>query len=103
MSATDARLALTQPAYFAALPLPLAALLTLRQHPLDAAPITCTPGDTLASVLAQLAAKHPWGHCHRAWVLDATGRVVNVIALRDIITRFVREPAPDYFGSYFWA
>ena len=40
---------------------------------------------------------------HRIFVVDgATGKLLRVASLRDIIAKFVCEPTPDYFGNYFW-
>lgn len=102
LSATDARLLLTDPAKLADLHLPLKTMARFHQAPFDVAPITTKPSDTLAMCIVKLATRQPWGHIHRLWVVDDQGRPINVVSLRDIIARFVREPSADYFGSFFW-
>jgi hypothetical protein len=40
---------------------------------------------------------------HRIFVVEEhSGKLLRVLSLRDIIAKFVREPSPDYFGTYFW-
>ena len=62
--------------------------------------ISCTPGDTLESVIKRLIESG----VHRIYMVDEHMKPLRVISLRDILARFVKEPAVDYcrkfFGSY---
>lgn len=103
LSATDARMLLTEPGLLASLHKPLSTLAKFKHQPFDTVPITAKATDTLAECIVKLANKHTWGHVHRLWVVDEANKPIDVLSLRDVIARFVKEPRPDYFGSYFWA
>ena len=41
-------------------------------------------------------------HIHRVYVVNPLTMVpLRVVALRDVVRKFVREPA-GYFGKFFW-
>ena len=40
-------------------------------------------------------------HVHRVYVVDELQHVTGVISLRDIITRFVKEPEDSLIWKYF--
>ena len=61
--------------------------------------IRCSPHDTLGLVVQRMSG----AHIHRIFVVDAHSKLLRVLSLRDIIAKFVKEPSPDYFGSYFWS
>lgn len=58
---------------------------------------TCAPQDSLRTVINKLVATK----IHRVYLLDPSGRPDRVIALSDVIARFVKEPSDDYFGRFF--
>ena len=58
---------------------------------------TCTPTDSLASVITQLVDNH----IHRVYITDDAGRVEGVLSLREVIAQFVREPEESELSKYF--
>lgn len=62
--------------------------------------ITCTENEATRDVILKLD-KH---NIHRVYVVDEQGNVDGVITMRDLISKFVKEPL-DYFGEFFlgWA
>jgi len=58
--------------------------------------ITCKPDATMEKVIRLLVENR----IHRIYVTDDADKPVRVISLRDIITKFVKEPE-GYFGHYF--
>ena len=42
-------------------------------------------------------------HVHRLFVVDDDGRSIGVISLRDVIAKFVKEPANSGLSQYFVA
>ena len=62
--------------------------------------ITCLPSDTLESAIRRLTENG----VHRIYMVDADMHPIRVLSIRDILSRFVKEPTVDYcrkfFGTY---
>lgn len=78
----------------------LARTLKDKDVPLMSRIITCTENEATRDVILKLD-KH---NIHRVYVVDEQGNVDGVITMRDLISKFVKEPS-DYFGEFFlgWA
>ncbi|KAI5069261.1 hypothetical protein GOP47_0015562 [Adiantum capillus-veneris] len=62
--------------------------------------ITCSQHEATMDVILKLD-KH---NIHRVYVVDEEGNVEGVVTMRDLLSKFVKEPL-DYFGEFFlgWA
>lgn len=62
--------------------------------------ITCSPTDSLEVAMKRLNENG----VHRIYLVDDNQHLVRVLSLRDVISRFVKEPTADYcrkfFGTY---
>ena len=59
--------------------------------------ITCSPDDTLESVIRRLNENG----VHRIYMVDEHMHLIRVISMRDILSRFVKEPSVDYCRKFF--
>eukprot|EP00250_Pteridium_aquilinum_P006839 c16676_g1_i1 orf=203-1537(-) len=78
----------------------LARTLSDKDVPLLSRIITCRDSEATRDVILKLD-KH---NIHRVYVVDEEGNVEGVVTMRDLISKFVKEPS-DYFGEFFlgWA
>jgi len=58
--------------------------------------ITCLATDTMETVVNRMVQSR----IHRIYVVDAENKPVRVVALRNVLRKFVKEPA-GYFGHFF--
>lgn len=101
VSARDLRQLILNPAIFRLISLPVRQFLSVVsrdsvEHEAMAPAITCRPKDTMQHVILQLAASK----IHRTYVCDNHGRLVRVISLTDVISKFVSPPSAEYFDRF---
>ncbi|KAH7299057.1 hypothetical protein KP509_25G070800 [Ceratopteris richardii] len=62
--------------------------------------VTCTEQEATRDVILKLNKYH----IHRVYVANEEGNAVGVVTMRELISKFVKEPV-DYFGEFFlgWA
>ena len=60
---------------------------------------SCVPFDTLEAVVEKMV----HAHVHCLFVVDPERRPIGVISMRDVIARFVKEPADSKLGEFFYA
>lgn len=106
ISVSDGRAVFGNPATLANMQRPLSELFKESLPPfdkLDPRLYSCLPTDTLGYALEKLTTKLPSGHLvHRLWILDEHDHPVGVLALRDVITRVVKDPGASYFHRFGW-
>ena len=66
-------------------------------HEFSAAQHTCIPSDTIGSVVQRLASLK----VHRLYLVNSLGQPCAVVALRDIIAKFVCEPPECELYKFF--
>ena len=59
--------------------------------------ITCLPSDTLESAIRRLTENG----VHRIYMVDHDMHPMRVLSIRDILSRFVKEPTVDYCRKFF--
>ncbi|EDQ87540.1 uncharacterized protein MONBRDRAFT_37974 [Monosiga brevicollis MX1] len=97
VSSRDTRLLIRQPTRLRFLNQPLELFNDLHVAPFDAEVVCCTSSDTLRSVIEKLRKNR----VHRVFVVDDDNVLQSVIALRDVIAQFVKEPADSKIEAYF--
>jgi CBS domain-containing protein len=97
VSARDARLMILRPTRLRFLNQPLELFEDLHVSPFDAETVCCTEEDTIASIITKLDNNR----IHRVFLVDGEGKLKGVIALRDIIALFVKEPRDSSLSEYF--
>eukprot|EP00730_Choanoeca_flexa_P007932 TRINITY_DN12415_c4_g2_i17.p1 TRINITY_DN12415_c4_g2~~TRINITY_DN12415_c4_g2_i17.p1 ORF type:complete len:343 (+),score=99.98 TRINITY_DN12415_c4_g2_i17:363-1391(+) len=97
VSVRDARQLLLQPTRFRFMRQPLELFENLHVAPFDHKAVCCKLNDTLRDVIDRLLANS----IHRLFMIDDDDHVIGVVALRDVIALFVKEPADSSLSDYF--
>lgn len=61
--------------------------------------VTCTLKATVREVIELLVENH----IHRVFLVDDDEKLIGVVALRDVLALFVKEPSDSKLGDYFTA
>lgn len=96
ISARDARLLVSSTKVYKLLNMPIRVYLDVISDGAENSAITCNASDTLEDVIKRMVRSR----IHRVYVVDSSQRVVRVVSLRNVLRKFVREPA-NYFGHFF--
>jgi len=96
VSARDVRLIATSNKIYKLLNMPLRVYLDVVSDGAMNSAITCSVSDTMEEVIKRLVRSR----IHRIYVVDSQEHVIRVLSLRNILRKFVKEPA-GYFGHYF--
>ncbi|EGD80962.1 hsp16-like protein, variant [Salpingoeca rosetta] len=96
VSARDARLIVGSTKIYKLLDMPIKTYLDVVTDGAENSAITCKSTDKLETVISQLVRSR----IHRIYVVDDDGRPLRVVSLRNVLTKFVKEPE-GYFGHYF--
>jgi HSP20 family molecular chaperone IbpA/CBS domain-containing protein len=97
ISARDVRLIVSSTKVYKLLNMPIRVYLdVVAGDSSENSAITCRPTDTMATVITRMVQSK----IHRIYLVDGDEHLVRVISLRDVLTKFVKEPE-GYFGRYF--
>ena len=96
ISARDVRLVATSSKVYKLLNMPISVYLDVVSDGAENSAITCSPDDTLEEVITRMVRSR----IHRIYVVDSQQHVIRVVSLRNILRKFVKEPA-KYFGHFF--
>merc|ERR1712146_835282 len=96
VSARDARLIVSSTKIYRLLNMPIANYLDVVTDGAERSAITCSPFDTLESVIQTLTSNK----IHRIYVVDKDNHPQRVVSLRNVLMKFVKEPT-GYFGHFF--
>jgi 5'-AMP-activated protein kinase, regulatory gamma subunit len=98
LSSNDLRTLITEPAKFATMAKPIREFPHSHVKGLDI--ISAKPDSTLADVIKLFQAFH----VHRVFILNDAKKPIGVISLRDVLSKFVKQPTDNFqLAQYFSA